>query len=227
MRRSIGWSPSDSFQWRRWRTRNFGPPKRQCSTRNAPVSTLSPAAKCTGARTTVIRLRTPCSIISGKRSPPFRGAGRSRSRHTIRTSIIRRRLAEANYGHIDLGLVDEFRLVSSHTDKPIKITMTGPHMLAKVAYDEHYNDIHKMMGDFGKLLRHNFKLLADAGCKHIQIDEPLFTMSDYGEVKSASTRSIWRWIAYSTTIHTSTHVCQGNYAVGKEYDGQIGHRYFE
>jgi len=23
------------------------------------------------------------------------------------------------------------------------------------------------------------------------------------------------------------HVCQGNYAVGEEYDGQIGHRYFD
>jgi 5-methyltetrahydropteroyltriglutamate--homocysteine methyltransferase len=23
------------------------------------------------------------------------------------------------------------------------------------------------------------------------------------------------------------HICQGNYAVGKEYDGQIGHRYFD
>ena len=23
------------------------------------------------------------------------------------------------------------------------------------------------------------------------------------------------------------HVCQGNYAVGEDYDGQIGHRYFD
>ena len=35
----------------------------------------------------------------------------------------------------DLGLVDEFKMVSSLTRKPVKITMTGPHMLAKVAYD--------------------------------------------------------------------------------------------
>jgi 5-methyltetrahydropteroyltriglutamate--homocysteine methyltransferase len=27
--------------------------------------------------------------------------------------------------------------------------------------------------------------------------------------------------------HASTHVCQGNYAVGFDYDGQLGHRYFE
>jgi 5-methyltetrahydropteroyltriglutamate--homocysteine methyltransferase len=28
-------------------------------------------------------------------------------------------------------------------------------------------------------------------------------------------------------VHVSVHVCQGNYAVGLQYDGQIGHRYFD
>ena len=42
--------------------------------------------------------------------------------------------------NIDLGLVNEFQTVSALTGKPVKITMTGPHMLAKVAYDEFYND---------------------------------------------------------------------------------------
>src|SRR3979411_2061519 len=68
--------------------------------------------------------------------------------------------------NLDLGLVDEFRTVSALTRKPVKITMTGPHMLAKVAYDEFYNDLPKMMTDVAKLLRRNFKLLAAAGCKN-------------------------------------------------------------
>ena len=89
------------------------------------------------------------------------------------------------HDNLDLGLVDEFRTVSALTRKPVKITMTGPHMLSKVAYDEHYNDIGAMMADLAKLLRHNFRMLAAAGCKHIQIDEPLFTMSDDAEVRSA------------------------------------------
>ena len=95
---------------------------------------------------------------------------------------------------IDLGLVEEFKTVSALTRRPVKITMTGPHMLASVAYDEYYNNIDKMMLDLAKLLRRNFRMLVDAGCRNIQIDE---------------------------------HYCQGNYAVGKEYDGQIGHRYFD
>ena len=129
--------------------------------------------------------------------------------------------------NIDLGLADEFKMVSSLTRKPVKITMTGPHMLAKVAYDEHYNDMARMMTDIAKLLRHNFRLLADAGCRNIQIDEPLFTMSDDEEVQAAVDAINLAIEGLPRHIHISTHICQGNYAVGKEYDAQIGHRYFD
>jgi 5-methyltetrahydropteroyltriglutamate--homocysteine methyltransferase len=129
--------------------------------------------------------------------------------------------------NIDLGLLDEFKLVTELTRKPAKITVTGPHMLAKVAYDEHYNDISKMMKDLAKLLRHNFKMLADAGCEHIQIDEPLFTISDDAEVRAAVDAINLAIEGLPKKVHVSVHVCQGNYAVGKEYDGQIGHRYFD
>ncbi len=128
---------------------------------------------------------------------------------------------------IDLGLVDEFKLVSALTAKPVKITMTGPHMLAKVAYDEYYHDMAKMMRDLGKLLRHNFGMLIAAGCRHIQIDEPLFTMSDQDEVAAAVDAVNLAIEGIPEEVHVSAHICQGNYAVGKEYDGQIGHRYFD
>src|ERR1700680_1581457 len=127
----------------------------------------------------------------------------------------------------DLGLLDEFKMVSALTGKPIKITMTGPHMLAKVAYDEHYNDLPKMMGDLAKLLRHNFQMLVAAGCEHIQIDEPLFTISEDQEVRAAVDAINLAIEGLPERVHVSVHVCQGNYAVGKEYDGQIGHRYFD
>jgi 5-methyltetrahydropteroyltriglutamate--homocysteine methyltransferase len=129
--------------------------------------------------------------------------------------------------NIDLGLLDEFQMVSALTRRPVKITMTGPHMLAKVAYDEYYSDIKKMMLDLGKLLRFNFNLLVAAGCTHLQIDEPLFTVSDDEEIRAAVDAINLAIEGLSSKVHVSTHVCQGNYAVGKEYDGQIGHRYFD
>ncbi len=128
---------------------------------------------------------------------------------------------------IDLGLVDEFNAVSALARKPVKVTMTGPHMLSAVAYDEYYNDIGKMMLDVGKLLRNNFKMLVEAGCRHIQIDEPLFTVADDKEVVAAVEAINLAIEDVPDDVHVSLHYCQGNYAVGKEYDGQIGHRYFD
>jgi 5-methyltetrahydropteroyltriglutamate--homocysteine methyltransferase len=128
---------------------------------------------------------------------------------------------------IDLGLVDEFKTVSSFTHKPIKITMTGPHFLAAAAYDEYYNDVHRMIGEFGKLLHQNFRRLAEAGCKHIQIDEPYFTPASEAEVGTAVKAINSSIEGLPDDVHVTVHICQGNYAVGPDYDGQIGHRYFD
>jgi 5-methyltetrahydropteroyltriglutamate--homocysteine methyltransferase len=128
---------------------------------------------------------------------------------------------------VDLGLVDEFKIVSSFARKPVKITMTGPHFLAAVAYDEYYDDTARMIRDFGKLLHQNFKRLAEAGCKHIQIDEPYFTASNEEEVQEGVDAINAAIEGLPHDVHVMVHICQGNYAVGPHYDGQIGHRYFD
>jgi 5-methyltetrahydropteroyltriglutamate--homocysteine methyltransferase len=127
----------------------------------------------------------------------------------------------------DLGLVDEFRMVSTYARKPVKVTMSGPHILASVAWDEHYGSTAKMIADLGKLLRFNFRRLAEAGCRNIQVDEPLFTLADDAEVQAAVDAINLAIEDLPDDVHVSVHYCQGNYAVGPDYDGQIGHRYFD
>ncbi|MBV9552269.1 MAG: hypothetical protein JO032_05695 [Alphaproteobacteria bacterium] len=128
---------------------------------------------------------------------------------------------------IDLGLVEEFRGVSEFASRPVKITMTGPHLLSAVAHDEYYGDLRRMMFDLAKLLRHNFNRLADAGCKHLQIDEPYFTPATDEEVAAAVEAINLAIEDVPDDVHVAVHICQGNYAVGPDYDGQIGHRYFD
>jgi len=127
----------------------------------------------------------------------------------------------------DLGLVDEFKMVSAYARKPVKITMTGPHLLAAVAYDEYYHSLPRMMNDLGKLLHMNFKMLAAEGCRHIQIDEPYFTNAEDDDVRAAVDIINMAIEGLPAEMHISVHICQGNYAVGADYDGQIGHRYFD
>jgi 5-methyltetrahydropteroyltriglutamate--homocysteine methyltransferase len=130
----------------------------------------------------------------------------------------------------DLGLVDEFEFVARHARDPdrVKVTMTGPHMLAKVAHDEYYGgDLRAMMLDLAEVINQNFKQLDQAGCKHIQLDEPLFAVGgitrDEVEAAIEANNAAWEGVK----AFRWEHVCQGNYAVGEDYDGQIGHRYFD
>jgi 5-methyltetrahydropteroyltriglutamate--homocysteine methyltransferase len=130
----------------------------------------------------------------------------------------------------DLGLVDEFHFVARYARDPdrVKVTMTGPHMLAKVAHDEHYGgDPRAMMLDLAEVINQNLRELEAAGCKHIQLDEPLFAVGGItrGEVEAAIEANNQCW--EGVEAFRWQHVCQGNYAVGEDYDGQIGHRYFD
>jgi 5-methyltetrahydropteroyltriglutamate--homocysteine methyltransferase len=130
----------------------------------------------------------------------------------------------------DLGLVDEFEFVASNARDPdsVKITMTGPHMLCRVAYDEYYGgNIAKMMLDLAEVINQNFKTLDQAGCRHVQLDEPLYAVAGITreEVEAAveANNACWEGVR----AYRWQHICQGNYAVGAHYDGQIGHRYFD
>ena len=123
---------------------------------------------------------------------------------------------------IDLGLVGEFRSVSDFAHKPVKITMTGPHFLTAVTFDEYYNDPKKMMLDAAKLLNNNFRRLADAGCKHIQIDEPYLTPPSDDEVRGAVEAINLAVEGLPPDMHVSLHLCQGNYAVGAGMTGRSG-----
>ena len=85
-----------------------------------------------------------------------------------------------------------------------------------------------MMADLGKLLRHNFKH-ARRGRLQAHPDRRAAVHDGRRRARSsAAVDAINLAIeGLPDDVHVSIHICQGNYAVGKEYDGQIGHRYFD
>jgi hypothetical protein len=48
--------------------------------------------------------------------------------------------------------VDEFAFVAKHARDPdrVEVTMTGPHALARITWDEYYGDIAAMMMDLAR-----------------------------------------------------------------------------
>ena len=85
----------------------------------------------------------------------------------------------------DTFLVHDWRRAQSFTDRPVKITMPGPMTIWDTNADAYYNDPRKLGADLAVALNREVLALAEAGCKYIQIDEPVFARRpqealDYG-----------------------------------------------
>ena len=79
----------------------------------------------------------------------------------------------------------DYRRAQSCTDRAVKITMPGPMTIGDTTVDLHYDDPRARGRDLAAALNREVLALADAGCRHIQIDEPLFARKpdaalDYG-----------------------------------------------
>ena len=60
------------------------------------------------------------------------------------------------------------------TDKPVKVTLHGPMTVADTSVNLFYDDDRRLGRDLAAALNAEVRALADAGCRYIQIDEPLF-----------------------------------------------------
>lgn len=68
----------------------------------------------------------------------------------------------------------DFKVAQSFTDRPIKITVPGPITIIDTTADSHYRNDRKLAFDLADAINFEIRALADASCKHIQVDEPLF-----------------------------------------------------
>ena len=80
-------------------------------------------------------------------------------------------------GPIEAGapfLPREWRIAQAATERPVKITVPGPLTITDSIADVYYGDERKVGEALAEALNAEIRALADAGCRWIQIDEPLF-----------------------------------------------------
>ena len=73
----------------------------------------------------------------------------------------------------DHFLTRDYAIAQSCTDRPVKITLPGPVTIIDTTADAHYYDSRRLAFDLADALNFEIRALADAGCRHIQVDEPL------------------------------------------------------
>jgi|TARA_B110000914_G_scaffold42623_1_gene35951 5-methyltetrahydropteroyltriglutamate--homocysteine methyltransferase len=71
-------------------------------------------------------------------------------------------------------LVHDWRAAQATTDHPVKVTIPGPLTITDSTVDRHYGDRAALVVDLATAVNSEVRALADAGCTHIQIDEPVF-----------------------------------------------------
>jgi 5-methyltetrahydropteroyltriglutamate--homocysteine methyltransferase len=71
-------------------------------------------------------------------------------------------------------MVNEWKRAQQFTDKPVKVTMPGPMTVTDTNANAYYQNPKELGSDIAMALNKEVKALAAAGCRHIQIDEPLF-----------------------------------------------------
>lgn len=71
-------------------------------------------------------------------------------------------------------LPHDWKIAQSMTDKAVKITVPGPMTIGDTVADNYYSDPAVRGRDIAEAINQEVLALADAGCIHIQIDEPIF-----------------------------------------------------
>ena len=74
----------------------------------------------------------------------------------------------------DIFLPHDYLAAQKATDRPVKVTIPGPMTIGDTVADGFYTDAKTRGRDLAIAINREVLALADAGCKHIQIDEPLF-----------------------------------------------------
>ncbi|MBC8268499.1 MAG: cobalamin-independent methionine synthase II family protein [Rhodospirillaceae bacterium] len=75
---------------------------------------------------------------------------------------------------MDHFLPHDYRVAQATTDKSLKVTIPGPMTIGDTVADTYYGDEKKRGQELATALNSEVLALAEAGCRHIQIDEPLF-----------------------------------------------------
>ncbi len=104
-----------------------------------------------------------------------------------------------------LNLPREYEFTRKLTDRPLKFTCTGPHMLTKVLTDRHYADRPKLAMAIAEVLRDQLALI-DA--KVVQIDEA--NISGHPEDREWAAAAI-NCVLDGIKGTRAVHICFGNY----------------
>ncbi|HUF52844.1 MAG TPA: uroporphyrinogen decarboxylase family protein [Dehalococcoidia bacterium] len=108
-------------------------------------------------------------------------------------------------------LAGHWKAAQEMSSKPVKAIVPGPYTLAALSADKHYGSREKVAKAFAQALRSEIEALIGAGCKHIQVNDPVivFNKDDYGTFHEAITTLLDAFSGAELGVYTWFGDCQG------------------
>jgi 5-methyltetrahydropteroyltriglutamate--homocysteine methyltransferase len=100
----------------------------------------------------------------------FEHLGQGRVRDTIETHLP---TVVGPVGFDTSPLARDFEIAQALSTRPVKVTLPGPMTIIDTTVDAHYHDERALGADLAEALNSQIQELVAAGCRHIQIDEPV------------------------------------------------------
>ena len=103
----------------------------------------------------------------------------------------------------------DWRVAQAATDRPVKITLPGPMTIMDSTADAHYGDERRLCADLAHALNAEVRALSEAGCRWIQIDEPVFAREPQRALAFGIEMLERCFHNVPTTTKRAVHICCG------------------
>jgi 5-methyltetrahydropteroyltriglutamate--homocysteine methyltransferase len=136
----------------------------------------------------------------------FEQLGRHRIRGTIDTLLptIRGRVSFA-----ESPLVHDYRVAQALSSKPVKVTLPGPLTIIDTTVDRSYHDDRALALDLALALNAQIVALVAAGCRHIQVDEPVMARKPDEALAYGIDRVADCFRGVPSDVMRTVHICCG------------------
>ncbi|CAB1081792.1 5-methyltetrahydropteroyltriglutamate--homocysteine methyltransferase (EC [Olavius algarvensis Delta 1 endosymbiont] len=109
----------------------------------------------------------------------------------------------------DAFLVRDWQVAQGVTGKPVKITLPGPLTIIDSTYNAFYDDDRKLAADLASAINIEVCNLARAGCRWIQIDEPIFAREPENALAFGIENLERCFFGIPDNVQRTIHICCG------------------
>lgn len=106
-------------------------------------------------------------------------------------------------------LPQDWRIAQAVSERPVKITVPGPLTIIDSTADAHYHDERRLAFALAEAINQEIRALAAAGCRWIQIDEPVFARYPERALEIGAEALARCFHGIAAPVKRAVHICCG------------------